>query len=176
MSHKVWKFGDDIDTDQIIPARYLVTTDRAELGQHCLENTHPIFTSKVQVGDVIVAGKNFGCGSSREHAPLALLGAGVHGVIAESFARIFFRNSINLGLRLIECPKATEFFEEGQFVSFPVDQNCIINDQTQRSMSIQPLSGIAQTILDAGGLMNHIADKLGRARPEIKQSKQKMEV
>ncbi|HIC86937.1 MAG TPA: 3-isopropylmalate dehydratase small subunit, partial [Aquificae bacterium] len=105
---RAFKFGDDIDTDQIIPARYLNTSDPNELAKHCMEDADPTFASKVRKGDFIVAGKNFGCGSSREHAPLAIKAAGVSAVIAKSFARIFFRNAINIGLPILECPEAVE--------------------------------------------------------------------
>jgi 3-isopropylmalate dehydratase, small subunit (EC 4.2.1.33) len=119
---RVWKFKDDVDTDQIIPARYLVTTDPKELAKHVMEDADPTFPSKVKEGDILVAGKNFGCGSSREHAPLAIKGAGIAAVVAESFARIFFRNAINLGLLIIESPEAAREAEEGDILEIDINQ------------------------------------------------------
>jgi 3-isopropylmalate dehydratase, small subunit (EC 4.2.1.33) len=124
---RVWKFKDDVDTDQIIPARYLVTTDPKELAKHVMEDADPTFPSKVKEGDILVAGKNFGCGSSREHAPLAIKGAGIAAVVAESFARIFFRNAINLGLLIIESPEAAREAEEGDILEIDINQGVIRN-------------------------------------------------
>ena len=120
MKGHAWKFGDHIDTDVIIPARYLVSGDAAELGKHCMEDADPAFVSKISKGDVIVGGENFGCGSSREHAPLAILGSGVSCVIAASFARIFFRNAINVGLPIFECPEAAANIAAGDDVTVRV--------------------------------------------------------
>src|SRR3970040_2524072 len=118
---KVWKFGSDIDTDRIIPARYLNTSDPAELAKHCMEDEDPSFASRVRPGDVIVAEKNFGCGSSREHAPIAIKASGVSCVIAKSFARIFYRNSFNMGLPILECPDAVAATQEGDEVEVDLD-------------------------------------------------------
>src|SRR5690606_11622407 len=123
---KVWKFGDDIDTDVIIPARYLLTSDAKELAQHVMEDIDPTFKDNVQEGDIIVAGKNFGCGSSREHAPIAISGAGVSVVVAESYARIFYRNSINIGLPLVECPEAVEEAETGDILEIDTSEGMVL--------------------------------------------------
>ncbi len=160
-----WKYGDNIDTDQIIPARYLVTSDPKELGQHCMEDADPEFAKKVQSGDVIVGLKNFGCGSSREHAPIALKGVGVSAVIAKSFARIFYRNSINLGLPLFECPEAAERIESGDSLELNPATGEIKNLTRSETYQAQPLPPFAREIMAAGGLMNHVARKAGLTKP-----------
>jgi len=157
---RAWKFGDNVDTDQIIPARYLVTADPAELGRHCMEDADPEFVKKVRAGDVIVAGRNFGCGSSREHAPLAIRGAGVSAVIAKSFARIFFRNSINLGLPLFET-EAADRIEQGDELELDPATGEIRNLTRNETHRAKPLPDFAREIMAAGGLMAWVARKKG---------------
>ena len=165
LSGRAWKYGDNLDTDQIIPARYLVTSDPKELGQHCMEDANPEFAKKVQPGDVIVGLKNFGCGSSREHAPISIKGAGVSAVIAKSFARIFYRNSINLGLPLFECPEAAERIESGDDLELNPATGEIKNLTKGERYQAQPLPPFAREIMAAGGLMNYVARKVGLAKP-----------
>ncbi|WP_198001801.1 MULTISPECIES: 3-isopropylmalate dehydratase small subunit [Sulfurihydrogenibium] len=160
---RVWKFKDDVDTDQIIPARYLVTTDPKELAKHVMEDADPTFPSKVKEGDILVAGKNFGCGSSREHAPLAIKGAGIAAVVAESFARIFFRNAINLGLLIIESPEAAREAEEGDILEIDINQGVIRNVTKNKEYKIKPLPENLQAILKAGGLMEYAKEKIKNA-------------
>lgn len=160
---KVWKFKDDVDTDQIIPARYLVTTDPKELAKHVMEDADSTFPSKVKEGDILVAGKNFGCGSSREHAPLAIKGAGISAVIAESFARIFFRNAINLGLLIIESPEAAKEAEEGDILEIDINQGIIRNTTKNKEYKIKPLPENLQKVLQAGGLMEYAKERLKNA-------------
>lgn len=160
---RVWKFKDDVDTDQIIPARYLVTTDPKELAKHVMEDADPTFPSKVKEGDILVAGKNFGCGSSREHAPLAIKGAGISAVIAESFARIFFRNAINLGLLIIESPEAAKEAEEGDQIEIDINQGIIRNITKGKEYKIKPLPENLQAILKAGGLMEYAKERIKNA-------------
>lgn len=160
---RVWKFKDDVDTDQIIPARYLVTTDPKELAKHVMEDADPRFPSKVKEGDILVAGKNFGCGSSREHAPLAIKGAGIAAVVAESFARIFFRNAINLGLLIIESPEAAREAEEGDILEIDINQGVIRNVTKNKEYKIKPLPENLQAILKAGGLMEYAKEKIKNA-------------
>ncbi|MFN4307429.1 3-isopropylmalate dehydratase small subunit [Sulfurihydrogenibium azorense] len=160
---RVWKFKDDVDTDQIIPARYLVTTDPKELAKHVMEDADPTFPSKVKEGDILVAGKNFGCGSSREHAPLAIKGAGISAVVAESFARIFFRNAINLGLLIIESPEAAKEAEEGDTLEIDVNEGVIRNLTKGKEYKIKPLPENLQAILKAGGLMEYAKERLKNA-------------
>jgi 3-isopropylmalate/(R)-2-methylmalate dehydratase small subunit len=157
---RVWKFGDDVDTDVIIPARYLMTSDPDELAAHVMEDIDPDFTSKVQVGDIIVAGKNFGCGSSREHAPIAIKAAGVKAVVAESFARIFYRNAINIGLALVEAPEACQETETGDILEIDTDEGGLVNDRTGKSYSSNPFPPYVQQIIDAGGLMEAVAQRV----------------
>ena len=160
LAGRAWKFGDNIDTDQIIPARYLVTSDPAELGRHCLEDADPEFVKKVKPGDILVGGRNFGCGSSREHAPIAIKAAGVSAVVARSFARIFFRNSINLGLPLFETEAATRI-EEGDALELNPVTGEIRNLTRGETYQAQPLPPFAREILAAGGLMKYVARKKG---------------
>lgn len=156
---KVWKFGDDIDTDLIIPARYLNTSDPKELAQHCMEDADPTFAGKVSPSDIIVAGKYFGCGSSREHAPIAIKAAGVSCVIAKSFARIFYRNSFNMGLPILECEDA-DLFQNGDTLSVDFDSGEIVHVETQKSYPSRPIPPFMQELLQSGGLMKHIENKV----------------
>ncbi len=159
---RAWKYGDNVDTDVIIPARYLVTGDPARLGLHCLENLDPEFLQGRQPGDLIVGGRNFGCGSSREHAPLAIKGAGVSAVIAESFARIFFRNAINIGLRVYESPAAAQGIRMGDEVEIDEGSAVIVNATRGERYEIVPLPPFVQEIVSAGGLMAKLRQELQR--------------
>ena len=153
---RVFKYGDNVDTDVIIPARYLNITDGMELAKHCMEDIDKEFVNKVEKGDIIVAQKNFGCGSSREHAPLVIKCAGVSCVIAETFARIFYRNAINIGLPIIECAEASKAIEAGDEVEIDFDSGMIHNitkDETYKGQAFPPFM---QKIISAGGLVNYI--------------------
>lgn len=156
----VYKCGRDIDTDVIIPARYLTTSDPAELAKHCMEDLDIEFTSKVTQGDIIVAGENFGCGSSREHAPIAIKAAGIDVVIAKSFARIFYRNSINIGLAIMECPDAVDAIENGHVVSVDANSGVITDETTGQTFQAQPFPAFLQEIIQAGGLVKRWQAKL----------------
>jgi len=156
---RVWKFGDNIDTDVIIPAPYLVTTDMVELGKHCMEGVDASFAEKVRPGDIIVAGTNFGCGSSREHAPMALKGVGISCVIAEGFARIFFRNAFNMGLAIFESPGIVQGIQEGDQVSVDQDTGEIIDHTNGKRSLANPIPPFMQELIEAGGLMSHILSK-----------------
>lgn len=153
---KVYKFGDDIDTDVIVPATYLSTFDPKELAKHCMEYTNPDFYGKVKEGDIMVAGKNFGCGSSREHAPIAIKGCGVSIVIAKSFARIFYRNALNIGLYILECPAAVDGIDDGDEVSVDVDTGVITDITKNTTYKAQPFPKFIQNIIECGGLINAI--------------------
>jgi 3-isopropylmalate/(R)-2-methylmalate dehydratase small subunit len=153
---RAWKFGDDINTDEIIPARYLSIADPAELAEHVMEDADREFPSKVQQGDIMVAGKNFGCGSSREHAPVAIKAAGVACVIAKSFARIFFRNSFNMGLLILESPSAVEGTREGDRLEIDPDNGIIRNVTTGESFNVAPIPPFMNELLQDGGLIEHI--------------------
>lgn len=155
----VHKYGDNVDTDVIIPARYLNATEGSELAKHCMEDIDKEFIHKVQNGDIIVANKNFGCGSSREHAPLAIKCAGISCVIAETFARIFYRNSINIGLPIIECPEASRAINSGDEVEIDFDSGVITNKTTGESYQGQAFPEFMQKIITAGGLVNYINQK-----------------
>lgn len=155
-SGRVFKYGDNVDTDVIIPARYLNATKGEELAKHCMEDIDKDFVNKVQKGDIIVANKNFGCGSSREHAPLAIKCAGVSCVIAETFARIFYRNAINIGLPIIECPEAAKAIESGHEVEVDFDSGVIADKTTGESFTGQAFPPFMQKIITAGGLVNYI--------------------
>jgi 3-isopropylmalate/(R)-2-methylmalate dehydratase small subunit len=158
----VIKYGDNVDTDVIIPARYLNTSDHAELASHCMEDLDTTFVSRVQKGDIIAAGLNFGCGSSREHAPIAIKASGVSLVIAKSFARIFYRNAINIGLAIVECPEAAERIAEGDRVEADMDSGIIRDLTTGEEFRTEPFPEFIQNIIENGGLINSIADgKLG---------------
>jgi 3-isopropylmalate/(R)-2-methylmalate dehydratase small subunit len=152
----VWKFGDNIDTDVIIPAPYLVTTDSAELGKHCMEGVDPTFSEKVEPGDIIVAGKNFGCGSSREHAPMAIKGAGISCVVAESFARIFYRNAFNMGLAIFEAPGVFEGIGAGDRISINPDTGEITDETNGRRFCANAIPPFMQELIKAGGLMSYV--------------------
>lgn len=153
---RIWKLGDNINTDVIIPGRYNVTTDRAELARHCLCEILPQFPEQVQAGDVIVAGHNFGCGSSREHAPSAILGCGIKVVIARSFARIFYRNSVNIGLPILVCEEAALACEDGQQVAVDLESGVIRNLTTGQTFQAEPLTPFVARIVAAGGIINYI--------------------
>lgn len=150
------KYGDNVDTDVIIPARYLNTIDKAELASHCMEDIDPNFKNKVKVGDIMVAGANFGCGSSREHAPIAIKASGISLVIAKSFARIFYRNSINIGLAILESDIAPDNISEGDEVEVDLDSGVIYNKTTGRSFETKPFPEFIQKIITAGGLIESI--------------------
>ena len=149
----VHKFGRDVDTDVIIPACYLNSSDAAYLAEHCMEGIDPVFASSVKQGDIIVAGENFGCGSSREHAPLAIKTAGVSVVVAKSFARIFYRNAINIGLPIMECPEAADAIAAGDVVCVDADTGVIRNETTGAVFQAQPFPPFLQEIIEAGGLI-----------------------
>ena len=155
----VHKFGDNVDTDVIIPARYLNVSDPKELAEHCMEDIDKDFTKKVKPGDIIVADKNFGCGSSREHAPIAIKASGVSCVIAETFARIFYRNSINIGLPIIECKEASQEIKEGDTVSVHFDTGVITDETTGKEYQGQAFPPFMQKIIDCEGLVNYINSK-----------------
>ena len=152
---KVWKYGDNVDTDVIIPARYLNISTPEELARHCMEDMDPSFASAVQPGDVIVAGENFGCGSSREHAPLAIRGAGISCVVARSFARIFYRNAINIGLPILECPAAVEGAEKGHQLEIVLETGQVHNLTTGRVYQAEPYPAFIMEIINAGGLVSY---------------------
>lgn len=156
---KVFKFGDNVDTDVIIPARYLNSSDPKELALHCMEDIDKEFVNKVSAGDIIVAGKNFGCGSSREHAPIAIKAAGVSCVIAETFARIFYRNAINIGLPIIECKEAALEIKAGDEVEVNFDTGVITDKTTGKSFQGQAFPPFMQKIIDCEGLVNYINQK-----------------
>ena len=151
------KYGDNVDTDVIIPARYLNTSDHKELASHCMEDIDKTFVSRVKHGDIMVAGQNFGCGSSREHAPIAIKASGVSVVIAKSFARIFYRNAINIGLAIVECPEAAEGISEGDNVEADLDNGIIRNITTGKEYKTAPFPEFVQKIIEHGGLMQAIA-------------------
>ncbi|MBQ8840925.1 MAG: 3-isopropylmalate dehydratase small subunit [Clostridia bacterium] len=153
---KVIKYGDNVDTDVIIPARYLNTSDHSELASHCMEDLDKDFTKKVQKGDIMVAGDNFGCGSSREHAPIAIKASGISLVIANTFARIFYRNSINIGLAILECPEAVANINDGDKVEADLDNGIIYNHTTGKSFKTQPFPEFIQKIIQNGGLIETI--------------------
>ncbi|OGC24207.1 3-isopropylmalate dehydratase small subunit [candidate division WOR-1 bacterium RIFOXYC2_FULL_37_10] len=159
MQGKAWKFKDNIDTDLIIPARYLNTSDPAELAKHCMEDADPTWINKMQKGDFIVGGENFGCGSSREHAPIAIKAAGVPAVIAKSFARIFYRNAINIGLPILESPDAVDGISEGDEIEVELAKGNIINKTTGKSYKAQAFPEFMQKLIDAGGLIEYIKRK-----------------
>jgi 3-isopropylmalate dehydratase small subunit len=157
---RVWKFGHDVDTDAIIPARYMNTIDPAEMARHCMEDADPAFAAKVQKGDIIVAGKNFGCGSSREHAPIALKAVGVSCVVAQSFARIFYRNSFNIGLPIFESPAAAAAIQEGDLLEIDAATGIITNLSKNEKYQASPFPEFMQQLIAAGGLMNYVAERM----------------
>ena len=152
----VFKYPDNVDTDVIIPARYLNTQDAKELASHCMEDIDKSFVARVQPGDVMVGGWNFGCGSSREHAPLCIKTSGISVVIAKSFARIFYRNSINIGLPILECPAAADAIAAGDLVSVDFDTGVITDETTGATFQAEPFPPFIQEIIATGGLMNSI--------------------
>jgi 3-isopropylmalate/(R)-2-methylmalate dehydratase small subunit len=156
---KVHKYGDNVDTDVIIPARYLNTSDPRELAAHCMEDIDKEFTSKVVAGDIMVGGANFGCGSSREHAPIAIKNSGISCVIAKTFARIFFRNSINIGLAILECPEASEKIDAGDEVSIDFDSGIITNITKNETYKAEPFPEFVKKIISSDGLMNSIKNR-----------------
>lgn len=158
-SGTVFKYGDNVDTDVIIPARYLNSSDPSELAKHCMEDIDKEFVHKVSQGDIIVADKNFGCGSSREHAPIAIKASGVSCVIAETFARIFYRNAINIGLPIIECPEAAKGIEAGDKVEIDFDSGMIYNRTKNTQFQGQAFPEFMQKIIRAEGLINYINSK-----------------
>lgn len=160
----VFRYGRDIDTDVIIPARYLNTSDPAELAKHCLEDLDNTFTARVKPGDIIVADENFGCGSSREHAPVAIKAAGVSCVIAKSFARIFYRNSINVGLPILECSEAVDAIAAGDTVAVDTEVGTIINERTGETFTAEPFPPFIAEIIEAGGLVARTKAKLATTR------------
>lgn len=163
MKGKCWKLGNNINTDEIIPARYLNTTDTKELASHCMEDADPDFMKKAKPNDVIVAGENFGCGSSREHAPIAIKAAGMSCVIAKSFARIFFRNAINIGLPIFECPEAVEQIKEGDEIEVNLATGEILNNTSKKRFKFEPFPQEMQEIIKSGGLMNFVKRKMNVA-------------
>ena len=158
---KVWKYGDNVDTDVIIPARYLNTTKAEELAKHCMEDIDPGFASAVQSGDIMVGGWNFGCGSSREHAPIAIQASGVSCVIAASFARIFYRNSINIGFPILECPKASEAIRSGDIISVDTKTGLITDETTGEVLEAKAFPPFIDNIISKGGLLPYLKEKLG---------------
>jgi 3-isopropylmalate/(R)-2-methylmalate dehydratase small subunit len=160
LTGRVHKFGDDINTDEIIPARYLSTSDPAELARHVMEDADPDFVSNMSPGDFIVGGKNFGCGSSREHAPIAIKAAGVAAVIADSYARIFYRNAFNMGLPILESPEAAAELAGGEHIKVNLATGLITALDTGKIYTSQPIPPFMQELLEDGGLMAHLKKKL----------------
>jgi 3-isopropylmalate/(R)-2-methylmalate dehydratase small subunit len=161
---KAWKFGNNIDTDVIIPARYLNTSDPSELGKHCMEDADPKFVEKVSPGDIVVGGENFGCGSSREHAPIAIKAAGVSSVVAASFARIFYRNAINIGLPIFESPEAAKAIEEGDQIEIDSANGIIKNITKGEEYKASPFPEFMQEIMSAGGLISYVKGRIEKGR------------
>ena len=159
---KSWKYGDDINTDLIIPARYLTTSDPAELAKHCMEDEDAEFPKKVKKGDFIIGGKNFGCGSSREHAPISIKAAGVSAVIAKSFARIFYRNAFNMGLLILECREADQIKTNDE-LEVDTDKGVIRNITQGKSYSVVPVPSFMVELLAAGGLLNYMKKRVASA-------------
>ncbi|MGE5664735.1 MAG: 3-isopropylmalate dehydratase small subunit [Deltaproteobacteria bacterium] len=153
---KAWKYGDDVDTDVIIPARYLNTSDPAELAKHCMEDIDAGYAGGVAPGDFIVAGKNFGCGSSREHAPIAIKASGASAVIAKSFARIFYRNAFNMGLPIFEAPQAVDGIDAGDRIAVDMEKGTLRNETKGKEYRIAPVPPFMQELVAAGGLLNYI--------------------
>ena len=164
MPGRAWKFGDDVDTDVIIPARYLNVSEPEELARHCMEDADPQFAREVRPGDVIVAGKNFGCGSSREHAPLAIKACGVACVVAATFARIFYRNAFNVGLPILECPEAAERVAAGDVLEIDLAGGLIRNLTKGEEYRARPVPDFMREIVAAGGLVPFVARRLAERR------------
>lgn len=158
MKGKVWKFGNDIDTDIILPGRYLIYTDEEELSKHCMEGLVSDFKSKVNEGDFILGGTNFGCGSSREHAPIAIKGCGISAVIAESFARIFYRNATNVGVPLLEAPGISKLIEDGEEIEVDMEKGVIIS-KSGNEYEFKKLPPFMLEILESGGLINYLKNQ-----------------
>ena len=156
---RVFRYGDNVDTDVIIPARYLNSSDPAELAAHCMEDIDADFVKNAKPGDMIAAGKNFGCGSSREHAPLVIKTCGVGCVIAESFARIFYRNAINIGLPILECPEAAKEAEQGDTISIDFDSGIIVNETKGKTYKAEPFPPFIQNIIKKGGLLCSLSEE-----------------
>jgi 3-isopropylmalate/(R)-2-methylmalate dehydratase small subunit len=163
---RIWTFGDDIDTDIIIPGRYLVLREEKQLAEHLMEGIDPDFHLKVKKGDIMVAGKNFGCGSSREHAPIALKGAGISAVIAESFARIFYRNSINVGLPLLESRNISKYVNEGDEIEIDMEKGIIKDLNTGGEFEINGLPEFMIGILEEGGLISYLKEHMNEIKNE----------
>lgn len=161
---KAWKFGNNIDTDVIIPARYLNTSDPGELGKHCMEDADPEFVDKVKAGDIIVGGENFGCGSSREHAPIAIKATGVSSVVAASFARIFYRNAINIGLPIFESPEAAKAIQEGDEIEIEPAQGLIKNLTKGEEYKASTFPEFMQELMAAGGLISYVQGRFEKER------------
>ena len=159
MAGRVIKYGDNVDTDVIIPARYLNTSDMAELAKHCMEDLDKDFTDKVRPGDIMVAGKNFGSGSSREHAPAVIKASGISCIIAETFARIFYRNAINIGLPIMESPEAVRDIDDGDKVSVDIGRGVITNSTKGKTYQATPYPGFMHDIMETGGLINYLKNK-----------------
>jgi 3-isopropylmalate/(R)-2-methylmalate dehydratase small subunit len=162
MKGKAWKFGNDIDTDLILPGRYLVLRCESDLAEHLMEGADPEFPKKVKKGDIIVGGKNFGCGSSREHAPIAMKGAGIAAVVAESFARIFYRNAINLGIPLIEIKDISKHVSQGDELEIDMEKGVLKNLTTGEEFTIKGLPGFMRNILDKGGLIPYLKEEIAK--------------
>jgi 3-isopropylmalate/(R)-2-methylmalate dehydratase small subunit len=160
---RVWKYGDNIDTDAIVPARYLNTSSEQELASHCMEDWDSSFVKGVRSGDIIVAGKNYGCGSSREHAPVALKASGIACVVAETFARIFYRNSLNIGLPILECPEAARATEAGHILEIDLSTGRIFNVNTGATYQATPYPDFMLALIEAGGLVEYTRRKLQAA-------------
>ena len=158
---RAWRFGDDVNTDEIIPAIYLNTTDPKEMAIHCMEGIDPDFARKIAPGDIIVADKNFGCGSSREHAPIAIKAAGISCVVAKSFARIFYRNAINIGLPILECEEAAQRINEGDQIEVDLESGIITNSTKNENYKARPFPEFMQQIIAAGGLMSYVMARQG---------------
>jgi len=163
MEGTVFKYGDNVDTDVIIPARYCTSYHKEDLAPHCLEDLDATFAKRVQPGDIIVAGRNFGCGSSRENAPLAILGAGVGAVIAESFARIFYRNSINVGLPILECPEAVKAAQNGDRLRIDLEKGEIRNLTRKGSYQAAPFPESIRQIIQLGGIEEYVKKRLAQS-------------
>jgi len=159
---KVWKFGDNIDTDAIIPARYLTTSDPGQLAKHCMEDADPDFASRMDKGDIILGGENFGCGSSREHAPISIKAAGVSCVIAKSFARIFYRNAFNMGLPIFESKELVDAINNGEEIKVDSTEGTISITGSDKIFNINPIPPFMEELIADGGLMKHIARKRGK--------------
>jgi 3-isopropylmalate/(R)-2-methylmalate dehydratase small subunit len=164
---RVWKFGSDVDTDLIIPARYCNVSEGAQLAANCFADLRPDFAAKVSAGDIIIAGKNFGCGSSREHAPLAIKTAGVAAIIAESFARIFYRNAFNIGLLLLEAEKAGKIFRDGEQIEIDLDSGKITSLESGKHVQARPVPEFIQKLVESGGLVEYIKKNKLKKRKRI---------